>query len=92
LWRERYHARELTTPRSVRNALVYVLMNAKKHGYRFASGIDPLGAGSCVQTNGLARPIECRKSSAASVGRARKRCPMKPREHFVDAPSFRAHE
>ena len=44
VWRERYHARELTTPRSVRNALVYVLMNAKKHGYRFASGIDPLSS------------------------------------------------
>jgi REP element-mobilizing transposase RayT len=38
LWRERYHARSLESPRSVRNALVYVLMNAKKHGV--ASGID----------------------------------------------------
>jgi putative transposase len=31
VWADRYHARELTTPRAVRNALVYVLMNAKKH-------------------------------------------------------------
>ncbi len=44
LWRERYHARELHTPRSVRNALVYVLMNAKKHGHRFASGIDAMSS------------------------------------------------
>ena len=39
VWRERYHARELTTPRAVRNALVYVLMNARKHGATF-DGID----------------------------------------------------
>ena len=31
VWGDRYHARELTTPRAVRNAVVYVLMNAKKH-------------------------------------------------------------
>ena len=32
VWGDRYHARELTTPREVRNGLVYVLMNHKKHG------------------------------------------------------------
>jgi len=39
LWRragrvfvERYHALLLTTPRAVRNALIYVLQNARKHG------------------------------------------------------------
>ncbi len=40
VWADRYHARALKTPRAVRNALVYVLMNAKKHGARLASGID----------------------------------------------------
>jgi len=44
VWRERYHTRELRTPRSVRNAIVYVLMNAKKHGHRFASGIDAMSS------------------------------------------------
>src|SRR5262249_24487986 len=39
VWRDRYHARELTSPRAVRFALVYVLMNAKKHGI-FVPGID----------------------------------------------------
>ena len=29
---ERYHARELTRPRAVRNALVYILHNHRKHG------------------------------------------------------------
>ncbi len=40
VWGDRYHARDLRTPREVRNAIVYVLMNAKKHGSRIASGID----------------------------------------------------
>ncbi len=40
VWSDRFHARELTSPRAVRNAIVYVLMNAKKHGARLASGID----------------------------------------------------
>ena len=30
-WRERYHRRDLATPRQVRNALVYVLFNVRKH-------------------------------------------------------------
>jgi putative transposase len=34
VWSERYHARALTTPSDVRSALVYVLMNWKKHGLR----------------------------------------------------------
>lgn len=35
-WRERYHRRDLATPRQVRNALVYVLFNLRKH----SSGAD----------------------------------------------------
>jgi len=31
VWGDRYHARDLRTPREVRTAIVYVLMNAKKH-------------------------------------------------------------
>ena len=31
VWGDRYHARPLGTPREVRNALVYVLNNSKKH-------------------------------------------------------------
>lgn len=35
-----YHARALASPREVRNALVYVLQNARKHGIGLA-GPDP---------------------------------------------------
>ncbi|AKU97814.1 hypothetical protein AKJ09_04478 [Labilithrix luteola] len=31
IWGDRYHRRDLTSPRQVRNALVYVLANFKKH-------------------------------------------------------------
>ena len=31
VWGDRYHARELTSPREVRRGIVYVLMNHKKH-------------------------------------------------------------
>jgi hypothetical protein len=40
LWAERYHASALRTPRMVRNALVYVLANARKHLHAVA-GLDP---------------------------------------------------
>jgi putative transposase len=43
VWADRYHRHDLTTPREVRNALVYVLLNAKKHGLcgRAESFVDP---------------------------------------------------
>src|SRR6185503_16392733 len=40
VWAERYHARVLKTPREVRNALVYVLNNFRKH-IPGARGLDP---------------------------------------------------
>jgi hypothetical protein len=40
VWSDRYYARLLRTPREVRNAIVYVLNNFKKH-VRGARGLDP---------------------------------------------------
>jgi len=40
VWGDRYHARALTTPRAVCNALVYVLMNRRKHRPD-SPGMDP---------------------------------------------------
>jgi len=42
---ERYHARALATPREVRNALVYVLSNRKKHGGSATSMLDRCASG-----------------------------------------------
>jgi putative transposase len=44
VFRDRYHAQELKSPRHVRYALVYVLQNARKHR-EIAAGIDPLSSG-----------------------------------------------
>jgi putative transposase len=33
-WRDRYHRHDLVTPREVRNAIVYVTMNVRKHSTR----------------------------------------------------------
>jgi putative transposase len=42
LWATRWHGRALTSPREVRNALVYVLANFRKHGgHVVRMGIDP---------------------------------------------------
>ncbi len=42
---DRYHSRILRTPREVRYALAYVLLNAKKHGIHVA-GLDPHSSGA----------------------------------------------
>jgi hypothetical protein len=44
-WADRFHARPLETPRSVRNALVYILANFRKHARRsLPQGIDCLSS------------------------------------------------
>ncbi len=55
VWADRYHSRPLRTPREVRNAIVYVLQNWKKHR-REPRGVDPCSSGpwfagwrTCVQ-------------------------------------------
>lgn len=89
VFRERYHARELTTPRSVRNAIVYVLMNAKKHGARLATGVDTFS--SAPWFDGFARrqvpsedasPIRAPRTWLAGIGWRRRglvRLDEKPR-------------
>jgi REP element-mobilizing transposase RayT len=42
---DRHHAHALRTPREVRNALAYVLQNARKHGARLVEAIDPFSSG-----------------------------------------------
>ena len=42
LWRDRYHRRDLTSPRQVRNTIVYVLMNVRKHARAWRLPLAPL--------------------------------------------------
>ena len=45
VWSDRYHSRELTSPSSVRRALLYVLQNVRKHGFDLAGAfVDPLSS------------------------------------------------
>jgi len=74
VWRERYHRRELRTPRSVRNALVYVLMNAKKHGH-IRTRVDALssaawfdGFAAQLPRPGGAAPVWAPRTWLAGVG------------------------
>jgi REP element-mobilizing transposase RayT len=42
LFRDRHHRHELTSPREVRNALVYILFNARKHAFGDARTVQAL--------------------------------------------------
>ena len=41
VWGDRYHARAVESPRETRNAIVYILMNFKKHRPHDRRAIDP---------------------------------------------------
>jgi REP element-mobilizing transposase RayT len=46
-WADRWHGRALASPSEVRNAVVYVLANFRKHARRpVAAGIDPFSSGA----------------------------------------------
>jgi hypothetical protein len=67
VWGDRYHARALATPREVRNALVYVLANWRKH-VRGAVGLDPRSSAGWF--DGWRSP-SARSSDPPPVARAR---------------------
>jgi REP element-mobilizing transposase RayT len=65
----RYHARELATPREVRNALVYVLQNAKKHAIEYGKPLprgwlDPCS--SALWFDGWRAPAAARDAARSS--------------------------
>jgi REP element-mobilizing transposase RayT len=64
---DRYHSRALKTPREVRNALVYVLGNARKHGAWFGAEPDPFSSGASF--DGWKRNVA--ESSSRWLSRAR---------------------
>ncbi len=55
IWGDRYHRHDLTSPREVRHALVYVLQNGRKHGCVGRNALDPLSTASTF--NGWAAPV-----------------------------------
>jgi REP element-mobilizing transposase RayT len=74
VWDDRYHARALTSPRAVRHALVYVLMNFRKH-HEGESGLDPCstamyfdGWREAARTAAPPAPVARPRSWLATVG------------------------
>jgi REP element-mobilizing transposase RayT len=58
VWGDRWHGRELGSPREVRNALVYVFRNVAHHGTRMCGdgAIDPLS--SAARFTGWTHPLD----------------------------------
>jgi len=71
IWSDRFHARALRTPREVRNALIYVLMNGRKHG---VSGrrLDPCSSAAWFepwrQSGASSPPVARARSWLLNVG------------------------
>ena len=69
----RYHLRVLRTPREVRNALAYVLLNVRKHWQRARGAPPPVRldvASSGGSFDGWRRPAADRRAEGAGFGRA----------------------
>ncbi|TAJ18159.1 MAG: hypothetical protein EPO68_08350, partial [Planctomycetota bacterium] len=64
----RYHAVAKVTARAVRNALVYVLHNARKHG-RLGLELDPFSSSPCF--DGYRSEAQCGNSSELDAARLR---------------------
>jgi REP element-mobilizing transposase RayT len=62
---DRYHARILRTPREVRNVLVYVLHNARRHGLAIV-GVDPCSSGAWFDGWTQKKPASERRASPCS--------------------------
>jgi len=62
---ERYHARELKTPREVRNAMIYILRNNQHHGQR--DWID--ACSSAPWFDGFKAPFEPRRNPPTAAPR-----------------------
>ena len=86
VWSSRYHARVLTSPSEVRNALVYVLLNFRKH-LRAMPGVDPRSSGPWFDgwseqpaKPAMASPVVSPQTWLGAVGWRRAGGPIDPRE------------
>lgn len=67
VFEDRYHARTLATPREVRNALAYVLLNARHHDRNptRATRLDPCASGA--HFDGWSRRCPCERDDDPAV-------------------------
>ena len=68
-WADRWHGRDLEGPRQVRNALVYVLQNHRKHAR--GAALDPLSSAESFDGFASALPPTFRSVGPPCVGKAK---------------------
>lgn len=66
---DRFHSRALSTPREVRNALAYLLLNAQHHGVHVPGGLDPYSSAAWFDgwADAQGKPLPPRSGSWLSV-------------------------
>ena len=63
---DRYHSETLETPTQCRNAVIYVLQNAKKHGSRHPNSLgDPCSTATWYPFSGTPSPRSDKKPAAS---------------------------
>ena len=65
---DRFHARDLSTPTDVRNALLYVLNNAKHHSRRRWARLEVDPFSSAKWFDGWGGPVDCARLSTTRPG------------------------
>jgi putative transposase len=93
-WGDRYHARDLATPREVRDVLVYILRNRQKHRPGTSSRPDPCSSAPWFDgfvdhtPSSDASPVRQARTWLATVG-WRRGGPIHPHESPRPAPPQR---
>jgi putative transposase len=91
-WADRWHGRALTSPRSVRRALVYVLANFRKHQPDSRVPLDPCS--SALYFDGyrdLARAPPGDSAAPGSTAHARNSPPVSPPRTWLLARGWKRH-
>jgi REP element-mobilizing transposase RayT len=101
LWADRWHGRALGSPREVRNVLLYVLANFRKHARGHVQpGIDACSSGAWFDgwrewkpSSGLPPPITSGRRAARAVPRANagelEACPVLPARSWLAGHGWR---
>src|SRR5882672_716637 len=88
VWGDRYHARALRSPREVRHALVYVLMNWRKH-VAGARGLDPCS--SAFWLGGWKEGVKPREPPGWDDDERSVDPPVRPPSTWLTAKGWRRH-
>ncbi len=86
VWGDRWHGRALTTPREVRAALVYVLMNVRKHGAEYPATVD-----RCSSARWFDGWKDWRRPRTGPFGRRDDDVPVAPAETWLLRVGWRRH-